>query len=431
MIFKKKPNSNQNRLEVLRGYSKELSAITQLKDLLKRLIKTWVEIAEAQNGNIWLMGDQGKSLELRESSGGDPLLTQFSSTDSFVNFLGQTETVLTKHELVKDASLIDIKESGLNFMTTASAEAVYPLVVENKFIGMMALGGRLDQNPYSGEQLDWMGVLVTMGAISIDNALLYDSLAKQNLKLSEIAKLKTQFVSTISHELSTPLHGILGMTEILLNPEIGGPLSDDQKRYLQMIQSAGEELSELVNQILGLTRFQSQQGTLEVKKVDFRKTLTDLEQGFREVLENKGIQLQVNLEPKVNVYGDEGQIRQVVQSLIENALKFSGENSGKIIVIQANKHGDMLKVCVQDQGIGIGEGDQELIFDEFRQVEGEVNRSYGGTGLGLAVAKRIVELHGGRIWVESKKGEGSQFYFTLPLKPGLVQVTELDTARTS
>ncbi len=304
------------------------------------------------------------------------------------------------------------------------------MVAEQKFIGVLILGPRPGENLYSPERLELLEVLVTMGAITVDNALLYDFMAKQNLKLSEMAKLKTQFVSTISHELSTPLNGILGLTEVLLNPETSEGFNDDQRRYLQMIQSAGEELSDVVQQVLDLARFQSKQGALEVKKVDFRKTVDDLEIEFKPVLGEKGIDFSIDMENKVKVYGDEGQIRQVVQSLIENAVKFSDHSIGsKVIGIQASKHGDMLKVCVRDKGIGSEENDQEVIFDDFCQGDGKLNRSYGGTGLGLALAKKIVELHGGRIWVKSKQGEGSQFYFTLPLKPVLVQAEELNPGR--
>jgi signal transduction histidine kinase len=268
-----------------------------------------------------------------------------------------------------------------------------------------------------------------MGTISLHNAVLYDSLAKQNLKLSEIANLKTQFVSTITHELSTPLNGILGMTEVLSHPDTCGPLTDDQRRYIQMIHSAGEELSDMVNQILDLTRFQSQRETLEVKRVDLAATVQGVHLELQEALKQKGMKLHIDLGPRAAVYGDEGQIRQVFQSLLENSVKFAPSDRTQLIHIQASRHGDMLKICVMDQGIGIEEKDQEIIFDEFRQVNGELSRSYGGTGLGLALAKKIIELHGGRIWVESKKGEGSRFYFTLPLKPGLVKAPEIETQR--
>ena len=410
-------------LELLRTFTKGLSSITPLKDLLKRLLKALVEIAEAPGGSVWLIEEN--ALALREAYGGEPLLLGFKVSDAFINYLGQTRNKISRAQLLKDPQLIDIRESGVKFFTSVQGDWIFPLNVEQRFLGVWVLAPRTDGQPYSGELLEFLAVLTNLGSIAVDNALNYDSLAKQNLKLSEMAKLKTDFVSTISHELSTPLNGILGLTEVLLNPETGGELTDDQKRYLQMIQSAGEELSEIVSQVLNLTRFQSQQGALEVKKVELSRVAEDLARDFHGVLEEKGMALHLELGPKQSVYGDEGQIRQLLQNLLENAVKFSDSTLGREIVLRAQKQGEMLRICVSDQGIGIAEKDQEIIFEDFRQAEGGLERSYGGTGLGLAVAKKIVELHGGRIWVESKKGEGSHFFFTLPLKPGLVQAREI------
>ncbi len=430
MFFHRKSQKSHELLSTLANFAKEARSISQIKELLKRLLRSLVEVAGAHGGSLWLLDDQGKFLHMRESLGGDPLILKFSAQDNLVHYLVQTERVLNKSELVQSAGLIDIKEAGLQFFTAANADIIFPLLAEKKFIGLLALGPQQNRNPYVGEHLAILEILANLGAVWVDNALLYDSLAKQNLKLSEIAKLKTQFVSTISHELSTPLNGILGLCQVLLDPETSGPLNDDQTRYLQMIQAAGNELNEIVQQILDLTRFQSQQGQIEVKKVDLNATIQGLEQEFMPLMQQKGISLELHLEPRVRVYGDAGQIRQVVQSILENALKFSPDNnSPKSISIQAARHGDMLKICVADQGIGITEADQEIIFEDFRQAQGSVDRSYGGTGLGLALAKKIVELHGGRIWVESKPGEGSQFFFTLPLKPALIQAKEINTNR--
>ena len=430
MFFHRKNRKQQELRGVLSAFAKDARSILQIKELLKRLLRSFVDVAGARGGSLWLLDPDGNSLNLRESLGGEPLIFKFSGQDGLVHYLGQTERILSKSDLIRQENLIDIKEAGLQFFTATSAEILFPLVAEKKFIGILALGPGKDQTSYSRDLVAVLEILANLGAVWVDNALLYDSLAKQNLKLSEIAKLKTQFVSTISHELSTPLNGILGLSQVLLDPETGGPLTDDQRRYLQMIQAAGEELNEIVQQILDLTRFQSQQGPLEVKKVDLLKTIQNLEQDFKPQLDQKGIALRLELEPRVKVYGDAGHIRQVVQSLMENALKFSTDNADpKSILIKTARHGDMLQVCVADQGIGIHEADQEIIFEDFRQAQGSVDRSYGGTGLGLALAKKIVELHGGRIWVESKPGEGSQFFFTLPLKPALVQAEEINTTR--
>src|SRR5262249_45958199 len=150
------------------------------------------------------------------------------------------------------------------------------------------------------------------------------------------------------HELSTPLNGILGLTEVLTDPEVNDNLRDDQRRYIEMIRAAGEELHEVVNHILELTRFQSKKSVGEIKKVDLGKTLEGVASEIEDELREKNIQLKLELSRHATVYGDAGQIRQIFESLIHNAVKFSRPDSANQIGVQTSKHGDMLKVCVYD-----------------------------------------------------------------------------------
>jgi len=428
-MFFAKRRRERSLLEIFRTYSKELSSILDLKDLLKNLLRTLTEIAEVRSGNILLHEAAIKAFVVRESLGGEPLILQFAAHDPLIQYLARSLKPMTKHQLLADKRLIDVKESGIHFMTGVNAEAVFPMTAENKFIGLFALGCRRDGEAYSEEILDLLSVLITMASISVDNATLFESVAKQNVRLSEMAKLKTQFVSTVSHELSTPLNGILGLTEVLLDPEQNENFKDDQRRYIEMIHSAGKELSEVVHHIIQLTRFQSKNEQTDVRKIDLSKILQGITAQLEDGLREKSIEMRFELDELSTVYGDEGQIREVFSCLIENAVKFSRPDAPNLIGVLTARHGDMLKVCVYDHGIGIGDRDQDLIFEDFRQADGDLTRSYGGTGLGLAIAKKIVERHGGRIWVESKKGEGSQFFFTLPLKPAMVDAREVDTHR--
>ncbi|MFO1463793.1 MAG: HAMP domain-containing sensor histidine kinase [bacterium] len=428
-MFFAKRRRERGLLEIFRSYSKELSSILDLKDLLKNLLRALTEVAEVRSGNILLHDPAIKAFVVKESLGGEPLVLQFAAHDAFIQYLARTLKPMTKHLLLQDRRLIDVKEAGIHFMTAINAEAVFPMCAENKFIGIFALGQRREGEAYSEAALDLLGVLIAMASLSVDNAVLYESLAKQNLQLSEVAKLKTQFVNTVSHELSTPLNGILGLTEVLLDPESTANLHDDQKRYIEMIHSAGKELLEVVGHILQFTQFQSKSALTEIRKVDLGKTLQGVAEEIQEFLSEKNIQLRMDLDSPSTVYGDESQIRQVFSCLMENAVKFSRSDAPNLIGVKSSRHGDMLKICVYDRGIGINEKDQDLIFEDFRQADGELTRGYGGTGLGLAIAKKIIERHGGRIWVESKRGEGSQFFFTLPLKPASVDVREVDTHR--
>jgi signal transduction histidine kinase len=416
MFFSRR--ADEGVLGIFRTFSQNLSSITDLKQLLKNLLKALTEVAAVKNGAILLFEAERKALVVRESVGGEPLISQFDLQDPFVNFLRRTAQPVTKHEILANRHLMDIKEAAIHFLTAVNAEVVFPLSWENRILGFVALGSRKDSKAYSRESLDLLAILLNLAAVSIHHAVLYESMSRQNSKLSEMAALKTQFVNTVTHELRTPLNGILGLTEILLDAESSPNLNDDQRRYVEMIRSAGEELLGLVNDILDLAQFQSKWTAPQVKKVDLRKLLKELTPEVSSAAEDKRVEFRAELGSQTTVYGDESQIRQLLHCLMENAVKFSREDRLNVVRILASRQGDMLKLGVLDRGIGIEEKDQELIFEDFRQGDGALTRGYGGTGVGLAIAKKIVEGHGGRIWVESKKGEGSHFYCTLPVKPG-------------
>ncbi len=409
---------DEELLKTFKSFTQQISSIQDLKQLLKNLLKSLAEIAQVKSGCILLFENEIKACVVRESLGGEPLLSQFALQDPFIQYLRRIILPLSKHEILQDRHLLDVKEAGLHFLTAVHAELVFPLTLENKFLGLLALGPRTGAKPYPAGTLEILHLLIPLAAVSIDNALLYESLSKQHAKLSEVATLKTQFASTITHELRTPLNGILGLTEVLMDFESNPNLSDDQCRYIQMIHAAGEELLEIVNHILDYTQFQSKQAPPDIRKVDLQKVLHSLTRELEEGSGAKPIHFDLELGAQTAVYGDEDQIRQLLQCLMQNAVKFSLEGRPNRISIQASRQGDMLKLGIRDHGIGIEDREQEVIFEDFRQGDGGFTRNFGGTGLGLAIAKKIVESHGGRIWVESKKGEGSQFFFTLPLKPG-------------
>src|SRR5262245_22980790 len=187
MLFAKR-RRERNLLEIFRSYAQELSSIHDLKDLLKNLLRAVTVIAEVRSGNILLQETAIKAFVVRESLGGEALILQFSSHDAFIQYLARTLKPMTKHRLLQDRRLIDVKESGIHFMTAVAAEAVFPMTAENKFIGLFALGARRDGAAYSEATLDLLGVLIAMASLSVDNAILFESVAKQNLQLSEVAK---------------------------------------------------------------------------------------------------------------------------------------------------------------------------------------------------------------------------------------------------
>ncbi len=237
-------------------------------------------------------------------------------------------------------------------------------------------------------------------------------LNKKNKELEEINRLKSQFVSNVSHELRTPLNGVLGYAE-LLRDGIYGAVSDEQRKALQNIISSGNHLLDLINEILDFSRLQNGRMKLYKEVCSIYNVIDAVEATVKPMLRNLPIELIIRLSPNLpDVYVDSQKIYQVFINIVGNAMKFT--QSGEIEIRGELTNSEIL-FSVRDTGIGIATEDIPLIFEEFRQLDGSNTRRYGGTGIGLTLAKRLLELHDGRIWVESELGKGSTFYFTLPV----------------
>ncbi|MGB5961421.1 MAG: response regulator [Coleofasciculaceae cyanobacterium] len=251
-----------------------------------------------------------------------------------------------------------------------------------------------------------------------------ESLETKNTELSDIDKLKDEFLANTSHELKTPLHGIIGIAESMIDGATG-KLNQEQQNNLLMIASSGRRLSNLINDILDFSRLKHKNLELQLKPVGMRE-LTDIVLSLSKPLaQQKNLQLINSISAEIPpVFADEDRIQQVLYNLIGNAIKFTetGIIEVSAVVIpsfrlsfdQAKEKG-LLEIIVSDTGIGIASDKLDRIFESFEQVDGSITRSYGGSGLGLSITKQLVELQGGKIRVESTLGRGSQFIFTLPL----------------
>jgi len=235
----------------------------------------------------------------------------------------------------------------------------------------------------------------------------------KNISLLQMDKLKDEFLANTSHELRTPLHGIIGLAESL-REGVAGELSAIAKTNLTMIVSSGKRLSTLVNDILDFSKLKHKELKLQLKPVSLREIVEILLFLNQPLLGKKPLQL-INAIAKdlPAIYADENRLQQILYNLIGNAIKFT--DSGKIEFSAKLTQSKWLEITVADTGIGIAEDKLTKIFQSFEQADGSTAREYGGTGLGLAVTEKLVELHGGKIWVKSQIGVGSQFIFTLPV----------------
>jgi signal transduction histidine kinase len=227
----------------------------------------------------------------------------------------------------------------------------------------------------------------------------------------ENSRMKSEFLANMSHELRTPLTAIIGFSDVLKN-EIFGELNDKQKRHVQHINNGGKHLLDLINDILDLAKVEAGKMELNLEMLAVSDIIEDIRSSVSPMAAKKNIELKIisNIEAQ-EMSADKMKFKQIMLNLLSNAIKFTPEN-GKVLVTAKKKDGE-ITISVSDTGIGISKEMYESIFNPFMQVDSSNKREYGGTGLGLALVKQLVEMHGGKIWVESEEGKGSTFTFTI------------------
>ncbi|MDD5472513.1 MAG: PAS domain S-box protein [Candidatus Methanoperedens sp.] len=236
----------------------------------------------------------------------------------------------------------------------------------------------------------------------------------ENLRLAAADKAKSEFLANMSHELRTPLNASIGFSE-LLTQGMAGELSEKQKHFMDNILTSNQFLLTLINDILDLSKIEAGKIELVREKMPVPVTIKETLSLIKEKASKHNVLLKTEFDPGLEfIWADKQRFKQVLFNLLSNAIKFSKEEAGTV-TITAKKEGDMAKVSVSDTGIGIREENIGKLFHKFEQLESGISQKYGGTGLGLAITKQLVELHGGRIWAESRLGEGSTFTFMLPI----------------
>jgi signal transduction histidine kinase len=286
-----------------------------------------------------------------------------------------------------------------------------PLLREDQIIGSLSLT-RKEPGVYAPEVIDVLKSFATQSALAIQNARLFREIADKSAQLEAASRHKSEFLANMSHELRTPLNAIIGFSEILAE-RMFGDINEKQTEYLQDILESGRHLLSLINDILDLSKIEAGRMELELSEFDLPNAIDNALILVRERASRQRIRLGSTIDPRLaKIDGDERKVRQVLLNLLSNALKFTPE--GGRIDVHARLDGVMAEVSVTDTGIGIAQEDQAAVFEEFRQV-GTADKKAEGTGLGLALSRKFIELHGGKIWVTSQIGAGSTFTFTLPL----------------
>jgi PAS domain S-box-containing protein len=292
---------------------------------------------------------------------------------------------------------------------------VVPLVAGDRAIGVASADNKTTGRPITPASVELFSLLCQQLATALEEARLFHELDERTEQLAVASRHKSEFLANMSHELRTPLNAIIGFSEVLAEGMFG-EVNEKQTEYLGDILESGRHLLSLINDILDLSKIEAGRMELETTDFDLPSAIENALILVRERVSRGGITLAQTIDERLGmIRADERKVKQVLLNLLSNALKFTPEG-GRIDVRAAVDNG-MIEIAVADTGVGIAPEDQKAVFEEFRQV-GTAAKKVEGTGLGLALARKFIELHGGRIWVKSQVGVGSTFTFTLPVRRG-------------
>jgi len=268
---------------------------------------------------------------------------------------------------------------------------------------------------FAAEIVELLKTFATQSALAIQNARLFQEIDEKGRQLQVASQHKSEFLANMSHELRTPLNAIIGFSEVLTD-RMFGELNEKQEEYLKDIYASGTHLLSLINDILDLSKIEAGRMELELTDFDLPTALDNALILVRERAGRRSLAFATSIDARLGqIRADERKVRQVILNLLSNAIKFTPDG-GRIEVGAVPKDG-FVEVSVSDTGVGIAPEDLEAVFEEFRQV-GTADKKAEGTGLGLTLCRKFIELHGGRIWVKSQVGVGSTFSFTIPARRG-------------
>jgi signal transduction histidine kinase len=308
-----------------------------------------------------------------------------------------------------------------------SAEMAVPMIVGDLVLGVFDVQSA--SNSFSQEDASIYTTLASQVAVALQNARLYVEQSATVAQLRELDRLKSSFLANMSHELRTPLNSILGFADVMLE-ELDGPLTDYMNNDLHLIQKNGQHLLHLINDVLDMAKIEAGRMNLSPEKFRVHDVLDEVTSITSTLASEKNLALLIDetSDQDVEIYADHTRLRQVMINLVNNSIKFT--ESGKISVKVEQIDGARVLISVKDTGIGIPADKLEAVFQEFTQVDASPTRKVGGTGLGLPISRKLVEMHGGRLWAESTGvyGEGSTFFVELPFEARITEIMEKQAA---
>jgi GAF domain-containing protein len=411
-------SSSVSQLTALGEVGQAISSTLDLETVLKTIVTHAIRLTGLDGGSIYEYDEVGEVFRLQAA---DDLAPEFLEAIRASPIRKGDGTVGNTAVTLGPAQVPDIRDNSYQstrkeVLIRAGYRAILtvPLLREDHVIGALSVI-RKTPGPFAPEIVELLNTFATQSAMAIQNARLFREIAEKGRQLEEASKHKSQFLASMSHELRTPLNALLGFNEMILG-EVYGPVSEDMQPPLAQMQTSGKHLLRLINNVLDLAKIEAGRMELALSDYSVHDTVEAVRSTLRPLAAEKGIELLATVPGDIPLaYGDSGRITQCLMNLAGNSLKFTKVGKVEISVAESGKK---LTYRVADTGVGIPPDKMESLFTEFKQTDATIASEYGGTGLGLSISKKFVEMHGGRIWVESIPGQGSTFSFEIPLRAG-------------
>ena len=402
-------------LRALGEVSQAVNSTLDLNEVLNTIVTKAVQLSETDAGAIYDYDETKREFGLRSTYGMDEaMIAAIKERHVRISDPGIGPATLQRTP-VAIADVRDQPASEIFDMVMRAgfrALLIAPLLgAEQRIVGALVVR-RKRPGEFSKQTIDVLQTFGAQSVLAIQNARLFSEIGEKGKQLEIASQHKSQFLANMSHELRTPLNAILGYTELILD-NIYGDTPDKMRGVLERIASNGKHLLGLINDVLDLSKIEAGQFTLSLTDYSIKNVVQSVFSVVESLATAKKLALKTEVPPGLpSAHGDERRLTQVLLNLVGNAIKFTDKGE---VAIRASVTDESYTLSVRDTGPGIAEADRGKIFEEFQQADSSATKKKGGTGLGLSISKRIVEMHGGRIWVESTVGYGSTFSFAVPL----------------
>jgi GAF domain-containing protein len=401
-------------LRALGQVSQAVNSTVDLETVLTTIVAKATQLSSTEAGAIYVFDDVNDEFRLHATYGlDDGVIDEIRH-----RHIRKGETAIGEAvKLRAPIQIPDVQNDPLQFVLDIIVRAgfrallIIPLLGADRIVGALVVR-RKRPGEFPKRIVDLLQTFADQSVLAIQNARLFTEIDEKSHQLEIASQHKSQFLANMSHELRTPLNAILGYTELILD-RIYGETPEKMREVLERLQANGKHLLGLINDVLDLSKIEAGQLTLDLSDYSLQDVVHTVVVAVESLANGKKLALKTDVSPSLPIgHGDERRLAQVLLNLVGNAIKFTDKGE---VAIKATTSDGSFTVAVRDTGPGIAASDQGKIFEEFQQADNTATKRKGGTGLGLSIAKRIIAMHGGRLWVESEVGKGSTFSFTIPV----------------